>query len=145
MDARIKRFATRIAVIVGVSGFLALVAAILKASRDHFWERRFLDNFVLYWGLWLAALPWLHVVEYSSRRSWRDGIPVPLGVATGGLAFCIIFDLQRGRPWNQSISELPEPMYWLVIVSATVSVLLLIREHTRSDRIGPSRERDDVA
>jgi hypothetical protein len=145
VEARTKRLATSIAVFLTVTGSVALVATFLYASRDPLWERHLIDNLILYWASLVAALPWYYLVEDKPGRSWRDWIPVPLSLVTGGSAFCIIFDLQRGRPWSHTLSELPEPIHWIMVVAAIVSAFLLIRERTPSDRNRRAPKKEDVA
>ncbi|MGH9427695.1 MAG: hypothetical protein ACRD2L_15500, partial [Terriglobia bacterium] len=145
MEVRTKRLAIRTVAALGATGFFALLATFLRASKDPFWERHFLDNVVLYWGSALAALPWFYLLDELHRRSWRDWIPAPLALLTGGLVYCLIFDLQRGRPWNSSISQLPESAYWFVLVPAAASAVLLVREYTRSSAAETLSRKDDVA
>ena len=143
MSAHTKRLAIRIVALLGASGFVALLAAFVRAAKDPFWE--FFDNVILYWGSLLTALPWFYILEESHRRSWRDWIPALLALLTGGLAFCLIFDLQRGRPWNSTLSQLPDSAYWFVLIPAAVSSVLLARERTRSIAVETSSGKDDVA
>ena len=138
MGARISRLAYRIAALLLASGCFALIATFLRALKDTFWERNLLSNLFLYWVSAFAALPWVYLSEVTPGRSWRNWLPTPLSLITGGSTFCIVFDLQRKQPWNHTLSQIPESMYWFVFVPATISVILLIRERSRSNRIGQS-------
>jgi hypothetical protein len=145
MAVDLKRLAIRAGGMVLASALFALAAAFLRALKDPLWERHILGNFVLYAGSVLAGLPWFYLVDDSQERSWRGWIPAPLALLTGGSAFCLIFDLQRGRHWSDTITQLPEAMYWFAGLPAAVSAMLLLWEHTRPKQIGLSGKDDDVA
>ena len=145
MEAHSKRLVIRIAAILIASGVFALAAALLRALKDPFWERHFLDNIALYGGSVLAAIPWFYLVDESPDKSWRGWVPAPLALMTGGAIFCVIFDLQRGRAWNSTILQMPEAMFWFVTVPAAVSLIFLVRERICVSGKQLSRGNDDVA